>query len=320
MYELTKVTPREMLNTAKLINFKPTINEMLNRFIEFLDVESLTIRSYRSGIKMFISFLEEKNIVNPKREDIVNFKTALMEKGRKASTVALYLSAVRRFFSWSASEKLYPNIAQGVKSPKQDSSYHKRDYLNATQINTMLKHTDSKRNYAMLLLMSVTGLRTIEVVRADVGDIHTVDGMTLLNVQGKGRNAKSEFVKLPEPVVKALKEYLSERGNVNGNEPLFVSESRRNRGKRLTTRTVSGVAKQAMKRAGYDSPRLTAHSLRHSAATLALLSGRTLEDVSQFLRHSSISVTMVYSHHVQRLKSLCESSVCDSIFGLRKGA
>lgn len=61
-------------------------------------------------------------------------------------------------------------------------------------------------------------------------------------------------------------------------------------GKRLTTRTVSGVAKGAMVQAGYNSSRLTAYSLRYSAATLALQACVSLEDVKEFMSHSSITV------------------------------
>ena len=78
--------------------------------------------------------------------------------------------------------------------------------------------------------------------------------------------------------------------------------------------TVSSVAKSAMVRAGYNSPRLTAHSLRHSAATLALQGGMSLEDVKEFMRHSSINVTLVYVHTVNRLKSRCEATVSRAIF------
>ena len=210
---------------------------------------------------------------------------------------------------------MYEDITLGIKSPKQQQAGHKRDYLSGNQINEMLQNAQSKRDYAMLLLISTCGLRTIEIVRANVEDIRTLGEATVLYVQGKGRSEKTEFVKLSQPVIDALKEYLSERGNVNQNEPLFVSESRRNRGKRLTTRTISGIAKQAMKRAGYDSSRLTAHSLRHSAATLALLAGVELTDISAFMRHSSIATTMIYVHSVSRLQSLCESSITSAIFG-----
>ena len=291
---------------------------VIERFTKFLDVSSITLRAYRSGIKQFIEYLNSQNVRIPNRESVVMFKKALIAEGRKSSTVALYLSALRRFFAWCEAEGLCENIAAGVKSPKQERG-HKRDALSGAQIKACIQgiNRDSlqgKRDYALFLLMSTCGLRTIEVSRANVADLHEVQGQACLFVHGKGRTGKDEFVKLSAPVLQAIREYLSERGQVSENAPLFASCSRRNTGGRLTTRTVSSVAKVAMKSAGYDSRRLTAHSLRHSAATLALQAGMSLQEVSEFMRHSSINVTMIYVHSVNRLKSECEGAITAAIF------
>lgn len=291
-----------------------TPENLISRFFEYLDVSAQSVQTYRKGIRQFMSYLHSENISKPTRETVIAYKKELTAKGLKPSTVALYLSSIRRFFSWCESESLYPNITNGAKSPKQQAG-HKRDYLNGAQIQAMLQNTQSKRDKAMISLIATAGLRTVEVVRANVEDIHNVGGIWLLDIQGKGHSSKDAFVQLSQPVYEAIQEYLSDRGHVNPNEPLFVSESRRNAGKRLTTRTISQVCKNAMIKAGYDSPRLTAHSLRHSAATLALLAGVELTEVSAFMRHSSIGVTMVYVHSVNRLKSMCESAVTSAIFG-----
>ena len=142
-----------------------------------------------------------------------------------------------------------------------------------------------------------------------------MQGETVLYVMGKGKTSKGDFVKISEPVMAAIREYLSARGEVNDNEPLFVSCSRRNKGQRLTTRTISSVCKSAMIQAGFNSRRLTAHSLRHSAVTLALLGGMSLDDVSAFARHSSIAITQIYNHSINRMRSQCEQTVTAAIFG-----
>ena len=296
--------------------------KMLNRFYEFLDVSSITLRSYRSGIKQFMAYLNSQNERKPNREAVIMFKKALIDKGAKPATVALYLSALRRFFDWCETEGLYENITRGVKSPKQDKG-HKKDALSGTQLKDIvqsMRRTDEqgKRDYAMFLLMATGGLRTVEITRANIGDIRVVMGIPCLFVWGKGRNGdKKEFIKLTPEVHQAISEYLKTRSNVSEEEPLFASCSRRNRGGRLTTRTVSSVAKGAMVRAGYDSTRLTAHSLRHSAATLALQAGMSLPDVQSFMRHSSINVTMIYNHALNRMNSQCESAITGAIFGHR---
>ena len=315
MKGLVKFQDRVSSQAELTVNTTP--ENLISRFFEYLDCSEQTTRTYKYGVRQFMSYLHRESISHPTRETVIGYKKALIAKGLKSATISLYLSAIRRFFDWSETEGLYPNIANGVKSPKMQDG-HKRDFLSGSQIQAMLNVMTSKRDYAMIALISTTGLRTIEVVRANVEDVRTLGDVKVLYVQGKGRSDKKEFVKLSEPVMKALQEYLQERGGVKPNEPLFVSESRRNAGQRLTTRTVSGICKQAMKKAGYDSPRLTAHSLRHSAATLSLLAGMELSDVQAFMRHSNIGVTMVYAHNVSRLKSMCEASVTTAIFGERR--
>ena len=308
----------ELAVKQDIVQCKPRFENMLNRFVQFVDVSALSLKGYNSGIRKFLAYLSENGITSPAREDVLNYKKALCEK-YAANSVALWMSALRRFFSWCESEGLYSDITRGIKSPKI-SHEHKRDAFSAEELKTIIagishKTLEDKRNFAMFTLITACGLRTCEIVRANVGVIHRIAGVLVLDIQGKGHASKDSFVKLSGHVVKAIEEYLQERGTVADDEPLFVSCSRRNKGARLTTQTVSQVCKRSMIAAGYNSKRLTAHSLRHSAITIALLQGMSLDDVSAFARHSSIGVTMVYNHAIQRMKSRCESSIASAIFG-----
>ena len=307
------------------------IETLQEKFIAYLDVSDSSVKSYSVGVRKFVNFLHANGITQPTRETVILYKQTLTAR-YSANSVALYLSALRRFFAWTETAGLYPNVMSGVKSPKI-SHEHKRDAFSAVELKRIISSMsrdslegmsrdslEAKRNYAIFALISSCGLRTIEVVRANVGDIHRVAGVAVLDIQGKGHSSKDAFVKLTEPVMAAIREYLELRGEVNDNEPLFASCSRRNKGQRLTTRTISrrtisSVCKSAMIRAGFNSPRLTAHSLRHSAITIAILSGQTLDDVSAFARHSSIAITQIYNHSINRLKSRCESAISAVIFG-----
>ena len=294
-------------------------SKVINSFIAFLDVSSLTVKAYRAGISKLLEYLRKEGIRQPKRENIIDFKNYLIHCGKKPATVALYMSAIRRFFSWCESEGLYPNITNGIKSPRQERS-HKRDAFSADELKAIIsgldhKTLEDKRNFALFTLITACGLRTVEVVRANVGDIHRISGVLVLDIQGKGHASKDAFVKITPMVEKAVTDYLSARGHVSPNEPLFASCSRRNRGGRLTTRTISQVCKNAMKAAGYDSHRLTAHSLRHSAVTIALMGGMSLQDTQAFARHANIATTTIYAHDVNRLKSMCEATISNAIFG-----
>lgn len=148
---------------------KVLCENIISRFTQYLDVSVNTVRTYKTGITQLIIYLNKHGINSPKRENILDFKNYLISEGKKASTVALYLSSVRRFFSWCEAEGLYPNITLGIKSPKQDSG-HKKDYFSAQSIKAIMRGInrstlEGKRNYAMIALMTCGGLRTVEVIR-----------------------------------------------------------------------------------------------------------------------------------------------------------
>lgn len=292
--------------------------DTFERFVSYLDASPKTIETYTKALRQFFNYIGLHGIRKPQREDVLAFRDDLKASGLKPTTVQNYITATRIFFKWTAQEGLYPNIAEHVKGAKLDKN-HKKDYLTSRQAKEVLAgvQTDSEeglRNYAILSLMVTGGLRTIEVSRADVEDLRTVGESTVLYIQGKGREEKTEYIKISAPVEKAIRSYLKARENVEEGQPLFTSTSNNSKGKRITTRTVSGVVKTALRNAGYDSARLTAHSLRHTAITLALLAGREITEVQQFARHANLNTTMIYNHALDQAKNGCSDAISSAIF------
>lgn len=298
----------------------PAFNScLMDRFISYLDTSSKTVETYKTSLRQFFSFLTGKCIANPQREDILAYKEELKATGHKPTTVQNYITAIRIFFSWTAQEGLYPNIAQHVKGAKI-SREHKKDSLTSTQVKDVLSSIDTateqgKRDFAILSLMVTCGLRDIEVQRADIEDLRTLGDFTALYIQGKGREEKTEYVKVPYEVEKALRAYLKARGTTDSKAPLFSSLDHKSKGTRLSTRSVSRIAKQAFRAVGLDSERLTAHSLRHTAVTLSLMGGNSLEETKEFARHRDISTTMIYNHALDKAKNNCSNTVANYIFG-----
>lgn len=291
---------------------------MIADFTAYVDASDQTVRTYAKGVKSFISYVRDNDILSPAREHVIAWRDSLKEACR-ATTIKTYLAGVRRFFSWAAMRGLWADICQGIKSVKINSGF-KKDCLTASQIQELLgsvdrKSAQGKRDYAILSLMVTTGLRDIEVARANICDIRTVADSQVLFVQGKGRSEKAEYVKLSPPVEKAIRQWLAARGKTNNTEPLFCSISNNGQGKPLTTRSISRVVKERLRVIGIDSDRITAHSLRHTAATLNLLAGGTLEETKQLLRHNSIVTTMIYSHALERAGNNSENRISDKIFG-----
>lgn len=291
---------------------------MLADFTAYVDASRRTIETYAKGVRAFIGYVRSQGIIAPARNHVLAWRDSLRETC-KAATVKTYLAGVRRFFSWTAMRGLWANIADGIKGVKLDKGF-KKDCLTSGQIRELLASIDcgtvqGKRDYAMLALMATTGLRDCEVSRGCIDDIRTVGDCKVLFIQGKGRSEKAEYVKLSLPVEKAIRQWLVARGRVEKVAPLFCSVSNNSSGDALTTRSISRVVKERLRAIGIDSDRVTAHSLRHTAATLNLLAGGTLEETQQLLRHSSINTTMIYSHALERAGNNSEHRISDRIFG-----
>lgn len=312
MSELIKVETGAVQEQAALSE------EMYIRFVSFIDAKEKTVETYTRALRQMFKYFHESGITRPQREDILSYRDSLKASGHKPTTVQNYITATRLFFQWTEEERIYPNIAAHIKGAKLDRE-HKKDYLTSRQAKAVLTDIDRStpqgiRDYAIVALMMTGGLRTIEVVRADAGDLRTVGDNTVLFIQGKGRDEKAEYIKLSSQVEKAIRDYLKTRGEVPSSAPLFTSLSNNSKGQRMTTRAVSGIAKAAMVEAGYNSSRLTAHSLRHTAVTLSLLAGRPLEEVQQFARHANISTTMIYNHALEKAKNGCSEAIANAIF------
>jgi integrase/recombinase XerC len=310
-------------NDQIVANVEPFINEaMVADFVAYLDVSKSTLIKYEYCVKTFLGWLKIQRIRYPQREDILDFRKG-MEAIHKPATVALLLTAVKLFFRFLLDQHIYGNIADHIKASKQAKGY-KKDYFVSSQISSILNKIDrntliGKRDYALILLAYTGGLRTIEISRADVSDMRINDDAEVLYIQGKGRDEKDDFIKVMPEVAEAIREYLTFRDkdkNVESIEarPLFESCHHCSVGGRVPTRSIRWIIKERMKAAGFDSERLTSHSLRHTAITLSLQAGATLQEVQEFARHSSINTTQIYAHNLKRLNNPCEMRLTAALF------
>ncbi len=305
-------------SAAEVMQRQALTEDLYNRFISFLDAKPKTVQTYTRALRQFFAYLHSNGITQPGFEDVKAYRDGLTAT-HKPATVQAYIFTVRRFFEWTESSGLYPNVAGKIKGAKLNRD-PKKDYLTSDQAKAVLQgiNTDSlqgKRNYAIIALMLTGGLRDIEVSRANIEDLRAAGNNTVLYIQGKGKDERTDYVIVPEQTERAIRDYLKDRGKADPSEPLFASTSNNNKGQRLNTRSISGICKEAMVQAGYDSDRLTAHSLRHTAVTLALIAnGGNIQEAQQFARHASIATTQIYAHNLERANNRCSRYVADSIF------
>ncbi|MCQ2595904.1 MAG: site-specific integrase [Treponemataceae bacterium] len=292
--------------------------DIYSQFINYLDAKPATVATYTRALRQFAAFMAENEIVRPTRADIIAYRDELI-RDKKPATVQTYIIALRLFFGWLEQSGIYPNIAEHIKGCKIDKE-HKKDNLTTAQAQALFKGIDTatingKRDYAIIATMITGGLRDIEIARANIEDLRTLGDETVLYIQGKGRDEKTEYIKITAAAYSAIQAYLKERGKTTPSAPLFASLNHATIGERLTTKSISRIVKTHLINAGLNSDRLTAHSLRHTAATLNLLNGGTLEETQQLLRHTNINTTMIYLHHINRANNKSEERISAAIFG-----
>lgn len=271
----------------------------IETFIAQCDVRENSRRHYRKELRIFFDWVDctGRQVNNLTRADIIAFKDSLLQSHSNL-TIASYLVSIRKFYEWTEGYKLYPNIAKGIKSPKRKNAYLK-EHLRENQIADLLKFFEGNmRDYAIVNLLLRTGIRTIELVRANIDDITYKGGQRILKVWGKGHDERDSFVVLTDKAYAPIKEYLSTRKSATLKEPLFVSDSHRNYGERLCTKTISSMCKRGLRAIGLDAHEYTAHSLRHTTAVMLLKSG-TIADVQSVLRHCSPATSQIYTKSVE---------------------
>ena len=294
--------------------------DLFTRFIDYTDCKDTTIKGYVTCIRAFARWMQEEAIVQPTREDVKAYKEHLAAEGYKAGTQQQYLRAVKHFFKWTAAEGLYPNVADNIKGAKVRTDQHKKDALGREDVPAIAATIDrtteqGKRLYALYLLCITCALRTVEITRANVEDMKTVGGRTYLYIQGKGHDEKDAPVLLTPEVKAAIDDYMRSRTDkITGKAPLFASTSNRNQGGRIASTTISTMLKHLMQGAGYDSDRLTAHSLRHTSGTGAYQATHNIYLAQQHQRHCDPRTTEIYVHAEDRATRNTEQQVYNYFF------
>lgn len=306
--------------STDLVALSGQMPDLVSRWIADAQVKPSSIGTYKKSLKRMFEFFQSNGITTPTRIDLLAYREYLREK-YEATTAGLCLTVARMFFAFLRREEIISsNPAEHIKGFTK-SDHHAKSALSPEMVKEILSGIETstvqgKRDRAIFALMVTTGVRCIEVSRANIEDIEHCEGVVRLHVQGKGRDDKNEAVNVPAGVYRLIKEYLNVReDDFSASSPLFVSRSKNNIFGRMNPQTISYVVKGAMRAAGYDSPRLTAHSLRHTAATTAIKAGVPLREVQQMLRHKDVSVTTIYLHELDEINNQATNINADK-FGI----
>jgi len=294
-------------------NFSVTqFNSETLQFLKRIDGADKTRQTYRDALLSFSRWWS--NVGAALSPDTVKAYRDWLRQRNTANTVSTYLVALRRFLDDCVERNiLSQNPALGVRGVRKPRGHLRHD-LSRSDLRRLFEQIDRStplgaRDHAMINLMVRNGLRVVEVVRANVGDLEHIQGRAILRVLGKGRDARDEFVVLSELTRDILQSYLDARGAAQKNDPLFTSLGIRNRNGRLSTRTVHRRVTGYMNAAGIKTDKISPHSLRHSFVTLAIEGGATLVEAQAAARHRSVQTTMVYFHEHGRLRNPIEDRI-----------
>lgn len=310
--EMTNLPSKRAKNAISTVQ---GISEMVTRWHDDLaqrvamgEMAETTAATYRRGLARFMTWAETDADGKTGAQAIRSWLASLKTAGYRANSIQSWYGGLRAFYAWGIGQDvLAQDPTKGIKGARRKGTkrQHLRDALTDTEMNRVLGQykdgtLEGLRNRAILHILAYCAVRTIEVVRADRADVRTEGGHLAIYLQGKGQTETSgDKAVLEHPDAEAaLYDWLAVRGNGDG--ALFHSLSDRNRGQRLTTRSVRLIVKDALRRAGIDDRRKTAHSFRHSAASAILRHGGTVQDVKTLLRHENIDTSMIYVHELDR--------------------
>lgn len=278
-------------------------------FIDYLDVDDLTLKTYKTGIESFIKFLKENNIKNPTRDDVIAYRN-MLRATYSNNTINTYMIAVRALFKYLDIHKIYENVCVDIKGAKY-SSTPKKQVLTLEQAQRIYNSLTDKKEKALFSLLITTGCRGIEVARAKIEDIQVHNNEVVLWIQCKKHEEKDEYVKLSSKVLNDLLDYIGDRKSGY----IFVSTSNNNNGGGLTTTSLRTTIKNIFKRFGLDQDTFSLHSTRRSCATFMYENGADIHSIQQVLHHVSENTTVRYINAVTRDKNKNEYLVSDAIFG-----
>ena len=275
----------------------PALTAAIGAFLDELQVERglspLTVAAYRRDLSQFAAAAGRSWRSDP--EPVRDFVNALRRAGRRSSTQARKVAAIRSFYGFALREELAErDVAALLDAPKAGS--YLPDVLGPEVVVRILDAPPADeavgiRDRAILELLYACGLRVSELTGLDTDRLD----LPGLQVRVIGKGNRERRVPMGEEARERLHRYLAgprEAWTIgHPTEAVFVSQ----RGRRLARESVWRMVRRWAAVAGVEE-RVTPHTFRHSFATHLLEGGADLRVVQTLLGHASISTTQLYTH------------------------
>ena len=274
------------------MNIKSKINKSISSFSEYLlyqkGLSQNTVDSYKSDLTKLSNYLQNQDL---SKTNIDNFFIDISEFNYSSSTKKRMHSSIKNFLKYINENEDFESI--DISDIKLKSSKKLPEVLSITDIENMINfynhetYLDS-RNRTVIDVLYSTGCRVSELCDINISDIDLDEKYLKL----KGKGSKQRIVPIGSMLYKNLIQYLNVREIFlqNRGEPLFLSKSKN----KLDRTAVFRIIKKTAKNISLQTD-VHPHTLRHSAATHMLEGGCDLRTVQEFLGHSSVSTTQIYT-------------------------
>lgn len=275
--------------------------KLIDKYIDYLRYEknlsSYTEISYSTDLTQFADYLqrehEEVTLLDVDSDIVRLWMVSLIKSNITARSVNRKLSAIKSFYKYLLKMgEVKQSPASKVVAPKLKKPIPV--FVNDKDMKVLLEEPsddagfDEYRNYLILELFYVTGMRRAELIGLKDVDVDFYSQM--IRVVGKGN--KQRLIPISKDIVDKMHKYLELRNKeVEQSVAFFVKED----GNAMYPMLVHRVITERLKVISVLS-KTSPHVLRHSFATAMLNNGADINAVKEILGHSSLAATEVYTH------------------------
>ena len=221
------------------------------------------------------------------------------EQGLSDYMIKAHLFGIKAFYIyWQKLGRIKEHPMSALVFPRVKEK--ERVVLSEQEIDDLFDVCMSKKESAIISVYYGCGLRRSEGLKLNIRDISFKQGLLYVR---EGKGTKRRVVPMSEQVTKNLRDYYFKERNryvssktIGSNEQAFFL----NRiGTRMKSTSINRLLKMLLEKAELRSD-ISLHNLRHSIATHLLDRGMSLEYVRDFLGHSSLETTQIYTRVYQR--------------------
>jgi len=301
-------------------NSTKPIKEHLQDFLDFCEVEKglrdNTQENYKNYLQKFFNWLDQANLSSllPHQltaEHIWAYRLYLSRTPSPATAKLLskgtqnyYLIALRAFLGYFVAKDIQSTPPDKIALSKPDKSAKSIKFLTLDQVSKLLASIDPKdditiRDRAILEAFFSTGLRIAELTSLNLEQFNSLKEKKDMELGVIGKGGKPRVVYFSERALNFIRKYLEIRNDVKhvNQKALFINfrDKADDTDSRLTPRSIERMVKRYALLSGVPIF-TTPHTLRHSYATDLLNQGVDLRSIQEFLGHSNIATTQIYTH------------------------